>query len=573
MMAFADGNGNFKNYSIIQTLSHNKEISNVIKNEIISQINHKLDLHSLKKWAKLYAHPGSKIDILILLKTSKSPDYAKIQTLWKHKIYDDDFEYYIANNYAKKFSQPAIKEKILLLLRAEKYQLANRLIKNVSKKVSPIYQNLIEACSCKSDFNFTKLDNKQILEISNYARIRCLFKAHKNELAITTLKNLIANDKLYNKKRFAKLKLIAARLLMKKNPQEALGFLDNSQHISHTDRMDEGFLSGFINFAYLKDYNKAILHFNHVLNKSQFSSYKSHAIYWLARSYDALGNKEKANQLFKQNASLYPTFFYGQISAAELKDDIALYLKQNLIDLSSKEKSEQKAFSNLQVNIINMAQLLLERGFLQKALILMDKITSKQELKQSIKTLVRDLSKKKNNYAPLLTIIAKQFTNYGYGLIKAGYPVNKPCNDVDHFQKYMSLAIIREESSFVQKAKSNAGAIGIMQILPSIAAKFGIDIDLFKQEHNMKAGCLHIKELSELFDNDKILIASAYNAGKSAPLRWITDNGPLHHDIHSMVHWIEEITYAETRFYVKRVLENYTVYETLAKLSKEGLAQ
>ncbi|MDZ5762205.1 Soluble lytic murein transglycosylase precursor [Candidatus Cyrtobacter comes] len=563
LMEFADGRGNFKNYSIIQILLNNPAIFNVMKCEIISQINFKLDLNSLKKWAKLYNHPGSKIDLIISIKSSKAPNFNKIQTLWKDRIYDKEFEDYIASNYITKFSKSAIKEKILLLLRAGKYQIATKLINNLSKKESTIYNNLIDTSSCKSDLQLNYLNNKKILEISEYAHIHCLFKAHKNELAITALKKLIQGD--YNRKHFARLKLIAARLLMKKNPQEALSFLDNSSHIGHIGSMDESFLSGFINFTYIKDYDRAALHFNNMLTQSKLSSYKSHAMYWLARSYSALGDKEKAKKLFKRNASLYPTFFYGQMSIAELGEDINIYLNKNLINLSSKETSEQKAFSNQQINIINTAQLLLERGFLQKALILMDKITYKKELKQSIKDLIQCLSK--NGNASLLTIISKQFANYGYGIIKEGYPINSSCTG--NFQRLLSLAIIREESSFTKGAKSEAGAMGIMQILPSVASKFGIDINLFEESHNMKVGCQHIKELSEFFNNDKILIASAYNAGKSSPLRWIKDNGPLKNDIHSMINWIEEITYAETRFYVKRVLENYTIYEILARSSNE----
>ena len=98
-------------------------------------------------------------------------------------------------------------------------------------------------------------------------------------------------------------------------------------------------------------------------------------------------------------------------------------------------------------------------------------------------------------------------------------------------------AVIAVESNFDPRAVSRKGAMGLMQLMPATARRFGAR-DPWSPADNVRAGALYLKWLSERFDGNLELVLAAYNAGEQAVLR----AGRRVPDI------------AETRAYVPRVL-------------------
>ncbi|MBI2821038.1 MAG: lytic transglycosylase domain-containing protein [Acidobacteria bacterium] len=79
-------------------------------------------------------------------------------------------------------------------------------------------------------------------------------------------------------------------------------------------------------------------------------------------------------------------------------------------------------------------------------------------------------------------------------------------------------AVIRAESNFNYRAVSSKGAVGLMQLIPSTARRFGV-INLFHPDQNIEGGVKYLKLLLETFHNDLKLALAAYNAGENAVLR------------------------------------------------------
>jgi membrane-bound lytic murein transglycosylase F len=84
----------------------------------------------------------------------------------------------------------------------------------------------------------------------------------------------------------------------------------------------------------------------------------------------------------------------------------------------------------------------------------------------------------------------------------------------------MLAAVVYQESKFSINSRSHRGASGLMQVMPSTAAYYGID-DLLNPEKNLKAGTSHLKRLQRMFENtgmediEKIKFTlAAYNAGE-----------------------------------------------------------
>ena len=86
-------------------------------------------------------------------------------------------------------------------------------------------------------------------------------------------------------------------------------------------------------------------------------------------------------------------------------------------------------------------------------------------------------------------------------------------------------------------AQSSANARGLMQLLPSTAQKtaenqqlpYNGELDLFKPLNNILLGTAHLNELNAKYPNNRILIASAYNAGASRVEKWLA---------RSMANWL-----------------------------------
>ncbi len=103
-------------------------------------------------------------------------------------------------------------------------------------------------------------------------------------------------------------------------------------------------------------------------------------------------------------------------------------------------------------------------------------------------------------------------------------------------------AVIRAESNYSPMALSPKGAIGLMQVMPTTGARFGVTAKALRQpDTNIRIGTQYLAWLLDRFDGDVELALAGYNAGENAVLR----------------HGQRIPPYAETRAYVPRVLGYY----------------
>ena len=101
-------------------------------------------------------------------------------------------------------------------------------------------------------------------------------------------------------------------------------------------------------------------------------------------------------------------------------------------------------------------------------------------------------------------------------------------------------ALIHVESRHQSSALSNKGAVGLMQVLPETALRFGIQ-DPENPGQNLLAGTRYLRSLLDMFDQRVELALAAYNAGEGAVLKYGNEIPP----------------YAETQHYVPAVLDKY----------------
>jgi soluble lytic murein transglycosylase-like protein len=109
------------------------------------------------------------------------------------------------------------------------------------------------------------------------------------------------------------------------------------------------------------------------------------------------------------------------------------------------------------------------------------------------------------------------------------------------------LALISIESAGQATAESHAGAVGLMQLMPATAERFGVT-DRESPTENIKAGVAYLDWLMDHFDKDPILVLAGYNAGEGA----VRDNNGVP-------------PYPETRAYVPKVLAAFNVAKGLCQ--------
>ena len=125
------------------------------------------------------------------------------------------------------------------------------------------------------------------------------------------------------------------------------------------------------------------------------------------------------------------------------------------------------------------------------------------------------------------------------------------------------FAVSRQESAFNPRARSPAGARGLMQLMGATARATAASVrlrrpsaaDLYDPDTNVTLGAHHLAELMARYDNHRALVAAAYNAGAGRVNRWLRERPDMPTDV-----WIETIPFAETRGYVKSVLAFSYVY-------------
>ncbi|WP_285423365.1 transglycosylase SLT domain-containing protein [Pseudomonas sp. efr-133-TYG-103a] len=125
------------------------------------------------------------------------------------------------------------------------------------------------------------------------------------------------------------------------------------------------------------------------------------------------------------------------------------------------------------------------------------------------------------------------------------------------------FAITRQESAFMDDARSGVGASGLMQLMPATAKetarKFSIPLaspaQVLDPDKNIQLGAAYLSQVHAQFNGNRVLASAAYNAGPGRVRQWLRGANHLAFDV-----WVESIPFDETRQYVQNVLSYAVIY-------------
>ncbi len=349
----------------------------------------------------------------------------------------------------------------------------------------------------------------------------------------------------------------------------------------HRGRQWAKFRIGFINFKEEK-YEEAANLFVQVAKENLGLMSKSASLYFYAECQRMLGHNAAA--AYSEVIADFPLGYYAWRAKQNLKE---FELSENIpklgVEMSDssaiawlralQKKETNEKDSLMSVGRLEQIELLLRCGFEEEAFALYEDALKFHKNRPEFYYRYGVMFMQNGEHA-LAHRMARSFLNMiprgkmvgvPIQVLKFLYPLPHEAKVRKHakIDPYLVYSVMRQESIFDAKIQSPAGARGLLQIMPTtgdfLAKREGIekfDKDLLYNAYmNIRLGVRYLNDLYQEHQGDYIGVLGEYNAGPTAAKRWLANYGSLPWDIR-----VEEVSYWETREYVKLVVGNYWTY-------------
>jgi soluble lytic murein transglycosylase len=277
-------------------------------------------------------------------------------------------------------------------------------------------------------------------------------------------------------------------------------------------------------------------------------------IYWHARAIAAAGDKEAADALFARIAGEH--HFYGKLALEALLRPLEIPPRDYAPTPEEVAAASRRLMAALALFRLDLRSEAVQewnwtiRGMDDRQLLAAAEAARQNELwDRAINTANR--TQRVHDFdlrylAPYRNVFEEQARAQG-------------------LEEHYVLGLVRQESRFIQNARSPVGASGLMQLMPKTAKWTAKRIGLsnfsaaqVEEVHvNIALGTGYLRYVLEELDGNPVLAAAAYNAGPGRARKWKGER-PLEGAIYA-----ETIPFNETRDYVKKVMSNTLYYAAL----------
>jgi len=306
-----------------------------------------------------------------------------------------------------------------------------------------------------------------------------------------------------------------------------------------------------------RQFDAAVALWNELATHYPVSSYARSGLYWSARAHQQRGNDRLAQELYRQTTAVSVDDFYRRHALHRL-DGASGEPRRQVADLSWPSDP-----------LLDRARLLSDLGLDSHALIEIAGLGRAPDRRagKALEAIVlarqgrrRDSIQALWQVFPVLGTVHQEAAPAD--ALRLYYPLDfreviEQSARSQGVEPTVIQAMIRQESAFDTRARSHAGARGLMQVMPEtgreLARKLGLPFHagrLEEPDFSVQLGTAYYREVLSLFDGNQELALAGYNGGPYRIRRWWRQAaGRVEVD-----QFVEGLELSETRSYVKRVL-------------------
>jgi soluble lytic murein transglycosylase len=300
------------------------------------------------------------------------------------------------------------------------------------------------------------------------------------------------------------------------------------------------------------------------------SDYRPAWLYWSARAYDGLGNKEAATERYRLATTDYLNTYYGRLSWKRLEERneaaVRPGIRRAIVEPPPPPPNIDRVTRLIELELYHPA--LAELQYAQKLYGDSAPLQATVALMHHrIGNLRLGINAMKRAYPQYMTAGGESLPRE---ILQVIFPldywpmIQAYAKDQD-LDPYLIAALMGQESTFDASIVSVANAIGLMQVMPATGRQYAKTLGikpfsaarLTEAEVNARIGTRYFADLLRMFGSAHYAIAS-YNAGENRIARWQKERPGLEQD-----EFIDDIPYAETQNYVKRILGTAEDYRRL----------
>ncbi|KZL16781.1 Soluble lytic murein transglycosylase precursor [Pseudovibrio axinellae] len=489
-----------------------------------------------------------------------------IRPLWQKTVFEDKVEAQVRSTFGKVLRQKDHRLRAEMLLYRDRARGAERLLSELSRdeqayikaRIASIRDRDNALSKLKSVPRSMKSDSNYQFALIQHYRLKGDYQtaAKLMQAAPTDPSQLLNRDGWWKQRRDISREMIEAG-------KKRLAYTIAANHAAESPGMivEAEFHAGWFALRHLNDPKLAEPHFQKIAKLGKTAQTLSRAYYWLGRTREAQQDTKNAIAFYQQ-AGAFQTSYYGQLALAKLGIN-----QMPLAGLPQVTASDRASFNDNE--LVQAIKRLDEAGMHNDTLLFYTHLARTLPTNGQIR-LLTELAETRGVYQ-WSTMVGRLAQAERAEAAPLAYPTNaipRKTRITKGVEKPVVYAIARQESSFNPKARSSAGALGLLQLMPGTAKETAHNLGVaYKKSrltsdpaYNATLGAAVLGELVNEFGGSYILTFAAYNAGKNKVKEWIERFGDPRNPNIDPIDWVESIPYGETRNYVQRITENLQVY-------------
>jgi soluble lytic murein transglycosylase len=332
-------------------------------------------------------------------------------------------------------------------------------------------------------------------------------------------------------------------------------------------------------------YDDALKVFDRYIRSYPDGDWKTNSLFWSAKIHDKLGRPRERDASAQRIVDEFP-FSYYAYRAKELWPESTANRPLPTANTFPDMNAELQKVTEPRLATVFVLQ---EVGLHRAAAREMKVLASKYSSNPGVQLMLADVYVRGGEPFKANTVLQRQFRSFvrhgGANIPKRFWEILFPLAYWETLQAeaqrrgvdpYLLASITRQESGFEPSTVSNAGAVGLMQIMPEEASRIATAgalgpitrKDLFDPKKNIAVGAAEYSQKLEAMRGNHTLAIASYNAGEKAVGTWLEKT-----PIEDLDLFVEAIPYAETRLYVKTVTRNRYEYRRIYETSSTAAEQ